>query len=181
MYCTHCGKKHEGGAFCIHCGARIAPPMTGQSPAPAPYLPNGPSKSAARPGNKKTALIVIGSVAAFVLVIAVLTLGKPEGKNTTPSYSTPYSNAQGYYLDPGTYSYGTYDDIYGDTYDDTYDDYDYYDYGSSTQTCTSCYGSGSCSFCHGTGQTSMYGTELSPCGACYGTGICTICDGDGVY
>ncbi len=168
MFCTNCGKKIEGGNFCTNCGKKIEPMLNSQTQVQTM------ASTASKTANKKSLFVIIGGVSAFVILILILTVGKSEKKNTVPYYSDPYTNTQGYIQPPAYYS----NDFSGNS---DYDSYDSYDYGSSSQTCTSCYGSGSCSFCHGTGQYSMYGNDLSECTACYGTGICSICGGDGVY
>jgi hypothetical protein len=67
-----------------------------------------------------------------------------------------------------------------DEYDSEYpaDDYVITD---QQDTCISCYGSGYCDDCNGTGQYSMYGNPLDTCPSCDGDGICSICDGLGYY
>lgn len=119
--------------------------------------------------NKK-AIGFIVAVVAIIVVITILTESKPAETYSPQygaSYSNPYGGSQGVILPPADFS-GSYSD-------------DTFDYGSGGQTCTACYGSGSCSICNGTGQYSMYGNDLDDCSGCYGSGICTICGGDGVY
>jgi len=170
MYCTNCGNKLEGGEYCPNCGMKIAPISNVQ-----PQISNNTIKSSAPKNiNKKNMFVVIGSVVALLLLILVLTEGKSNDDNTSPNYSAPYYNTQGLNTPSSDYSY-----YYSDNTDDY--SYDTYDYSNTSQTCTACYGSGSCSICNGTGQYSMYGNDLSECTACYGTGDCSICGGDGVY
>ena len=182
MYCTNCGKELTSGNFCIYCGAKVP---SAEVPATPAQVNNFRTNTPAPANNKKRNFIVIGSVSALCVVLAILIFGghdktppMPGGSNANQPYD--YNAGSDYYSagDPfsssGDYSY-SYPDYGSDDTTDTYD------YGASTQTCTACFGSGSCSICHGTGQYSMYGTELSPCTACGGTGICSICGGDGVY
>ncbi len=166
MYCANCGRKHDGGKFCMYCGKEITP-GTYTSSAPAP---------AARKTNKKALLAVIGAAAVVLTVVLVVMLSKPGDRYPIPYYSDPYTNTQEFVPPPLDFS-DDYDNYYDD---DSYNYDDSYDYGNASFTCPSCHGSGTCPICNGTGQYSMYGNELSTCTACYGTGICSICDGDGV-
>ncbi|OQB25402.1 MAG: hypothetical protein BWY11_00361 [Firmicutes bacterium ADurb.Bin182] len=167
MFCSHCGKKIEGGNFCSYCGMKAENSSVSGGPAAGGSLSH---KTSLQPKSKK-GLAAIAIIAAVVIVILILTERKPE-TIPMPYNINPYVNPYGGYsniLPPADFSDGFSDDTF--------------DYGGigSVQTCISCYGSGSCSICKGTGQYSMYGNELSVCTACYGTGICTICDGDGQY
>lgn len=68
--------------------------------------------------------------------------------------------------------FGPYD-IYGE-----YDDY--FPYQHQQSICKSCYGTGTCGFCNGSGISRMYGVTTL-CGACDGTGVCGVCGGTGRY
>ncbi|MEA4894132.1 MAG: hypothetical protein VB064_02605 [Oscillospiraceae bacterium] len=173
MFCTNCGKELNGGEFCTNCGAKIAPAVNTQSQSYDGTVNYPTPRPAAGPANKKTLFAIVGGIAALLIIALVLTHGKDNGKNTVPHYSEPYNYSQGYSVPYSYYS----NDFSG------YPDFDAdnsYDYGSTSQICPSCFGSGTCPICHGTGQYSMYGNDYSECTACGGTGVCSICGGDGI-
>lgn len=172
MYCTNCGKELSGGEFCTNCGKKIDSSVNNQVPNynNAMYTAPSPAK---KPINKTTVFAVVGGVAALLLIILVFTHGKSNDNNTIPYYGDPYTDTQGI-NPPAGYSngYSGYSD---------YDTYDSYDYSNNSQICPSCYGSGTCPICNGTGQYSMYGNDYSECSACGGTGVCSVCGGAGVF
>lgn len=53
----------------------------------------------------------------------------------------------------------------------------------SRNTCTSCFGTGSCAQCDGSGLTSRLNVKEGPekCRNCSGTGICLVCNGSGAW
>lgn len=171
MYCSECGTKLDvGDAYCHNCGKRIEPEVSSQ-----PYDAQEPP--AAGPygyKNNNRAIAITVAAFAFVVIAAVLIRSGLRKNTYQAPYSYFYSEPQGQYQPPD-YAYGDY------SFDDSYESENSYGYGGSSQICTSCSSSGHCDFCHGTGQTSMYGSELDDCSACGGTGICSICGGDGVY
>lgn len=180
MYCTNCGKELNGGEFCTNCGKKVEPSSDNQitnfSSTTNSYVPKKPINNK----NRNIVFSVVGGAAVLLIVILAFGHGKADDRNTIPYYSEPYSGTQGVVPPPADYSdgYSGYSDY--DTYDSN-DTYDSYDYGNSTQTCPSCYGSGTCPICSGTGQYSMYGNDYSECTACGGTGICSVCGGSGVF
>lgn len=57
--------------------------------------------------------------------------------------------------------------------------YGYDDGDDEPITCLSCYGSGACSNCNGSGQYAY--SRDGRCGVCRGTGRCAGCNGKGIY
>lgn len=170
MYCISCGKKIVAGQqFCMNCGKRVEPWVQRPPAAPQYTVENRVPVAPVRNTNNNKVIAVIG--AAFVILVAaiVLTQGKPRQQYAVPYNYNPYNQSQSIIQPPADFSGGFNDSN------------DTYSYGSSTQTCISCHGSGSCDTCHGTGQYSMYGTPLDTCPSCDGSRICSICGGDGVY
>lgn len=173
MYCIYCGKKIEGGTFCPYCGKKVVPVTNAQPPNSNETKSNNTVTAVHNTSNKRV-FVIIGAAVLALVVVFVITHGRSRNQFSNPYNINPYSNSQNLIQPPANFSYDFSDDSY-DNSDDTYS------YGSSTQTCISCHGSGSCDICNGTGQYSMYGNDLSECTACYGTGDCSICGGDGVY
>lgn len=106
----------------------------------------------------------------------------PEYTHMAPedlaAYYAQFADPQNYAWDYGS----TTTDIFNDPYYGLYPDgsTDDYAYSHQESICVACYGSGSCSVCHGTGTYSNYGFS-DTCSACNGTGTCSICDGKGSY
>lgn len=161
MFCSNCGKQHNGGKFCIYCGNEVTA-VTYISGTPVPATPKT---------SKKALLVVIGAAAVILTVALVITLGNTRDNYIVPYFDNPYSNTQEFVPPPLDFS-----DDYDNYYDDPYNYEESYDYGDTSYTCPSCHGSGTCPICNGTGQYSMYGNELSICSACGGTGMCSVCD-----
>lgn len=111
----------------------------------------------------KRGFSVILVIAVFIGIVLAVT-DKPANSSQPTYVNNPYPAPVSLPFDvpddPGSYSN------------------DSINVGNSSQICLSCHGSGSCDFCFGTGQDSMY---LTDCTACGGTGICSICGGDGFY
>jgi len=162
----------------------------------APGLPAAqhPIPPAPRKDNTlKIVLIAGGAFAAVILLVIVVgvvmfignsrsnsgndTYGNNENYDASPTYND--SNGEENYFDEDILQ--GYDDIYGDYPADIYGDYPAEDYAAPEQQnmCISCYGSGYCDTCKGTGQYSMYGNPLDTCPSCGGDGSCPICGGDG--
>jgi hypothetical protein len=51
----------------------------------------------------------------------------------------------------------------------------------SKNTCTSCFGNGSCPQCDGAGLAPSHGDDERKCQSCSGTGVCTACNGTGAW
>jgi len=51
----------------------------------------------------------------------------------------------------------------------------------SKNTCTFCFGNGSCPQCNGSGLDRSRSAEPRKCSACSGTGICFACNGTGAW
>jgi len=53
----------------------------------------------------------------------------------------------------------------------------------SRNTCTSCFGNGSCARCGGSGLDAQRNNDenQSKCRTCFGTGVCTACNGTGAW
>lgn len=172
MYCINCGKKLEAGQqFCMNCGKKIEPWLQNRSPAPGYTMENRASVTPVRHTHTRNnkVIAVVGAAVVILVVAVVLTQGSPRQQNIVPYNYNPYNNSQSIILPPADFSSG---------FDDSNDSYSY---GNSAQTCRSCYGSGSCDTCNGTGQFSMYGNPLDTCPSCDGSRDCSICGGDGVY
>lgn len=55
--------------------------------------------------------------------------------------------------------------------------------GEYTYPCETCYRTGKCRSCRGSGKDRVHtiqGTVTIDCGACNGTGVCKYCGGDGI-
>lgn len=181
MYCTNCGKELSGGEFCTNCGQRVGSPINNQNPNLNVPVNRPVPKTASNNKNRTILLSVVGGAALLLVVILVFSHGKHRDNNTIPYNNDPYNYSQDFNAPSSDYSngysgYDTYDSY--NTYDSD-DTYDSYDYGNNKQICPSCFGSGTCPICDGTGQYSMYGSDYSTCTACGGTGVCSICGGTG--
>ena len=51
----------------------------------------------------------------------------------------------------------------------------------SRNTCTSCFGDGSCATCGGSGVISRLKDDPQQCRNCSGTGVCPACEGSGAW
>ncbi len=51
----------------------------------------------------------------------------------------------------------------------------------SRNTCTSCFGEGTCAACSGSGINSRLKEDPQQCRNCSGTGVCTACNGTGAW
>lgn len=203
MFCTQCGSKlSDTSKFCNKCGAKVNNPV--QVPVQQIY-PTTSSVSApvTAPGRRQPpksnalpVILIAGGVFAagfiiVVVIIAVIFIGgfisDTDSYNDTEYYQTlPYEDNNDVFVedpfaeDPFAEDPFTEDPFAYDEYDSEYpaDDYVITD---QQDTCISCYGSGYCDDCNGTGQFSMYGNPLDTCPSCDGDGICSICDGLGYY
>lgn len=166
MYCINCGKKSEGGQFCMSCGKKLVPPVYNQTQNPYNSSQSTAAVTTMQHTSNKAVLGIIGAAVIVLILVIVLTRGISRAQQPAQYYSNPYNNSQGFIVPPADFSNGF-------SYDNSYDSYNS---GNTSQLCPSCRGSGICPICHGTGRYSMYGNALSDCTACDGSGECSVCD-----
>ena len=128
--------------------------------------------------------VLVALLACAIIIVGVQVFGGGNGSN-----SGDYSN----YNDGDGDGISGYDDkhfiIHGSDFkddddDDDDDDYHYnYNHEEHMVNCTSCFGSGECNGCDGSGTDTVYvgGTSYLThnCNYCNGSGKCRICGGDG--
>jgi protein-export membrane protein SecD len=88
MTCSSCGREiQEGVRFCTYCGGEVAQEAGSSLPLPPPPYPI-PSSQAAASEDRRMALIIVGIVMGFALLIvvlaAVLMLILAHGENSSP-------------------------------------------------------------------------------------------------
>ena len=155
--------------FCHNCGNEL--------PKVAKFCPKCGTEAKVKIIEKNTGLVQVtkrfkemsrNKVLVALLVCAIIIVGVQVFGGGNDSNSGDYSNYS---------NYSNYND-------DDDDDYHYnYNHEEHMVNCTSCFGSGECNGCDGSGTDTVYvgGTSYLThnCNYCNGSGKCRICGGDG--
>ncbi len=176
MFCHSCGNEvPEKAKFCPECGTEvIVKKVEKKVEARAPknvskVYKEAPSDNLVRATQNFKGIsrnkVLVALLAGAIIIVGVQVFGG-GGSSSSGGYSN--------------------DDYYDKDYQNNKDDDDYnynYKHEEHMVTCTSCFGSGECNGCDGSGKDSVFvgGTSYIThnCNYCFGSGKCRICGGDG--